>query len=415
MVRRRHVCHISGYDPIGAAWHRIFRRELSVFARTWGVSTAVSEPSTGSGSAQWTVTTSGPGWRVETVYELFLWDDVVRADRAGPLPRRLGQSLAAFFDLIRTGTLARYFSANWQYALFCLFPYVMLLIFAALALALGDALAGLLVTSPLPRAALAVLVGAALFVALLAGPGRGRVQQALDDWIFSFHYVHGRRGDVAARIERFAAALLERAGDPSLDEVVVVGHSMGATLAVETVARALARDGTFGRRGPAVCLLTVGSTLAKFTLHPAGCRIRADARRIVAEPALAWAEYHARSDAISFYKFDPVRLQRFWGDPRSGKPLMRRVHLQRMLSPRSYWRWRLRFMRLHYQFLMANERRAAYDYFMLVCGPAPFSRTVLATRGPDELFAADAALIDPAAPAPAMPPPAPAAAGGAAP
>ena len=24
---------------------------------------------------------------------------------------------------------------------------------------------------------------------------------------------------------------------------------------------------------------------------------------------------------------------------------------------------------MHYQFIMANDRRAAYDYFMLVCGP----------------------------------------------
>jgi hypothetical protein len=64
---------------------------------------------------------------------------------------------------------------------------------------------------------------------------------------------------------------------------------------------------------------------------------------------------------------------------------------------------------------MANERRAAYDYFMLVCGPAPFARTVLAPRGPDELFAADGALVDPETAAPPMPPPLGAAAGGPAP
>ena len=60
-------------------------------------------------------------------------------------------------------------------------------------------------------------------------------------------------------------------------------------------------------------------------------------------------------------------------------------------------------MRLHYQFVMANERRTAYDYFMMVCGPIPFARSVLASKGPAELIAMDGALIDPAAPAPVMP------------
>jgi hypothetical protein len=141
-----------------------------------------------------------------------------------------------------------------------------------------------------------------------------------------------------------------------------------------------------------VCLLTVGSTISKFTLHPAG--ERRHAAQIVAGPAIAWAEYQARSDLISFYKFDPVKLARFYGDPRRGKPLMRRVWIQDMLTPRTYWRIRLKFMRMHHQFVMANERRSTYDYFMMVCGPIPFTRSTLAPTGPVELIASDGALID---------------------
>jgi pimeloyl-ACP methyl ester carboxylesterase len=191
-----------------------------------------------------------------------------------------------------------------------------------------------------------------------------------------------------------------------LDEIVIVGHSMGATLALEIVMRALALDPNFGRNGPTVCLLTVGSTIPKFSLHPAGERFRRHAARLANEPSIAWAEYHARSDAISFYKFDPVSLSRFYGDPIRGKPLLRRVWIQQMLTPRTYWRNRLKFMRLHYQFVMANERRSTYDYFMMVCGPIPFARSVLTATGPVELFGSDGALLDPLAPAPAMPLPA---------
>jgi pimeloyl-ACP methyl ester carboxylesterase len=225
----------------------------------------------------------------------------------------------------------------------------------------------------------------------------------VDDWIFSWEYLHGRRLDVDARLDRFADVLVTQARDGSLDEIVIVGHSLGATLAIEVVARALARDPNLGCHGPAICVLTVGSTIPKFSLHPAGERFRQCTARLVSEPSIAWAEYHARADAISFYKFHPVTLSRFYGDQRTGKPVCRRVRLHLMLKLKTYWRFRLRFMRLHYQFVMANERRTVYDYFMMVCGPVPFARSVLTSKGPAELIAPDGALIDPAAPVPVMP------------
>jgi hypothetical protein len=39
------------------------------------------------------------------------------------------------------------------------------------------------------------------------------------------------------------------------------------------------------------------------------------------------------------------------------------------MSPDSYKRNRFNFFRLHYQFIMAADRRAPYDYVMLTCGP----------------------------------------------
>jgi pimeloyl-ACP methyl ester carboxylesterase len=406
MVRQRHVFHLAGYDPIGARWYRQFKRELVTFARTWNVCSAVSDltPQSEASHAQWKVTTRAPNWQVETIYELLLWDDIVLADFAQPVTKRLAKSLLAFLDIVATGTAFRYFRANWQYALFFLFPFLLLLVFAVVAVAIAHGVASSIALPYILHVAAIVALSMSIFTLLLHWPGRRwRVQQGLDDWIFSWDYVYGRRPDVEARLGRFAETLVARARDTTLDEIVIVGHSMGATLALEIVTRALAIDPNLGRHGPAVCLLTVGSTIPKFTLHPAGEGFRNRAAHIVRERSIAWAEYHARSDAISFYKFDPVKLTRFYGDPISGKPLLRRVRLQQMLTRRTYWRYRLRFMRLHYQFVMANERRSTYDYFMMVCGPIPFSRSVLTPTGPVELIASDGALIDSLAPVPLMP------------
>jgi pimeloyl-ACP methyl ester carboxylesterase len=405
MVRQRHVFHLAGYDPIGAAWYRQFKRELAIFARTWSICSAVSEFTQSSAShAQWKVTTRALNWQVETIYELLLWDDIVLADFGQPMTKRLAKSSFAFFDIVMTGTAFHYLRANWQYALFFLFPFFLLSVFAVIAVAMANWVASSMTLPHIPHVAVLVALSVSIFALLLHWPGRRwRVQQGLDDWIFSWDYLYGRRPDITARLDHFAERLVARARNTALDEIIIVGHSIGATLALEVVTRALAIDPNLGRQGPAVCLLTVGSTIAKFALHPAGGSFRHHAARIVGERSIAWAEYHARSDAISFYKFDPVTLTRFYGDPISGKPLLRRVWLQQMLTTRTYWRYRLRFMRLHYQFVMANERRSTYDYFMMVCGPIPFARLVLAPTGPVELIASDGALIDPVAPIPLMP------------
>jgi pimeloyl-ACP methyl ester carboxylesterase len=294
-----------------------------------------------------------------------------------------------------TGSAARYFRANWQYGLFFLFPFVLLLIFLVVAVVIAHYVATSLLSSYVLQVALFVTLSAAIFIALLRWPGqRWSVQHALEDWVFSWDYLYDRRPDVEARVDRFAEALVARSRDAAVDEIVVVGHSMGSTLAVEVVARALEIDPKLGRHGPTVCLLTVGSTIPKFALHPAGERFRRHAAQIVAERSIAWAEYQARSDLISFYKFDPVKLARFYGDPRRGKPFMRRVWIQDMLTPRTYWRIRPRFMRVHHQFVMANERRSTYDYFMMVCGPIPFARCTLAPTGPVELISSDGTFLD---------------------
>ena len=72
-----------------------------------------------------------------------------------------------------------------------------------------------------------------------------------------------------------------------------------------------------------------------------------------------------------------------------------------MLSAPTLRRLRFSYMRLHYQFVMANEQRTAYDYFMLMCGPAPFAQTVTRPNGPADLYGADGAYVD----APLEPPP----------
>jgi hypothetical protein len=463
MVPKRYFFHASGFDPYdAAAQYRRFVREIARFAITWNVKAQVSAPPAfppplagegrqgGAFGSRWTVTTQAPGWQVATVFELLDWSDIVRGELKRPSGRRLYEGLATFAEFVWSGTAWRYFTANWRYGMFFLVPFVNVFLFAALAIAAawyaGAAIAAAL-ASALCGAAAAGAAGALIFAALMRWPGeRWRVPEALADWIFAREYMLGRRPEMTARIEAFAARVVACARRADVQEIVIAGHSLGATVAVDMLRRAFDRDPALGRHGPKLNLLTVGATIPKLALHPHGAWLRESVRRLAAEPSLTWAEYQARDDFISFHKFDPVKLARVRpprpplearasrplfdrGTPdRSaftskagetpalpaerregdGGPIIRRVQIHQMLSALTLRRLRFSYMRLHYQFVMANERRAAYDYFMLMCGPAPFRQTVTQPNGPADLYDADGAYVAstlPSAAAPTLPSP----------
>ena len=396
MIARRHVFHVAGYDPYDVAGqHRRFRRELAKFAATWDVKASASEVTQG---GAWSVTTRGPNWTVETVYEPLDWHDIVLADLARPALGQLAAGAVTFVDFVASGTFFRYIAASHRYAFFFLVPFLDLVLFVAAGALAGYLLAGALMLTGTWRALAAVALAAAGIAALMRWPGRRwRVMQGLADWIFARDYMLGRRPDMEARLDRFATRLIDCVRNEKLDEVVVIGHSLGATFVVDLLTRALARDPELGRHGPALAVLTIGATIPKLALHPAGGRLRDCANKVAAEPSLFWVEYQSRDDAISFYKFHPVALRAVASvSDTAPPPLVRRVQFHEMMTAEDFRRYRVSFMRLHYQFVMANAKRAPYDFFMIVCGPLPLRRIARAPGGPLDAIAADGALIEPA-------------------
>lgn len=362
-VSRRRVYHIGGYDHARPdAVHGRFVRELRRFERTWGVSATSSEPVVGDDLATWHVEASGADWRVETEFRLLRWDDVIETEVAQPMWRRLPGGVLAFFDFLLAGAFVRYLRASWRYAMFFLYPF---LILAAVVLSawLGGAVLARVTGSTLAG----VAAGIGFFAALFYAADRGLFLGLLfDDWIFSRRYI--RKGDplLAERLQRMAVDLARSLEEDAPDEIVIVAHSLGAVLAIDLIDRALEAGLGQGDGGPRVVLLSVGSSTLKIGLHGAAVRFRAAVARVSAARAVFWADYQARSDVMNFYGRDPLSEM---GLPATGSPLVRSVSIRRMLDPARYPRIRRNWYRMHCQFVRGNDRRAPYDYFMFTCGP----------------------------------------------
>ena len=75
-------------------------------------------------------------------------------------------------------------------------------------------------------------------------------------------------------------------------------------------------------------------------------------------------------------------------------PFIREIGIKELMLPDVYARNFFKHMRLHYQFVMGNEQRAQYDFYMFVCGPVDFDELSEASNGPLDLFDSEGFAAD---------------------
>ena len=88
-----------------------------------------------------------------------------------------------------------------------------------------------------------------------------------------------------------ARELVASARRGEAEEIVLVGHSLGAVLAVDLLDRALQLWPQLGRSGTRMIFVSVGSSILKIGLHQGASRFRAALQRVAAAPGVVWGEY----------------------------------------------------------------------------------------------------------------------------
>lgn len=404
MIRRRHVFYIEGYDPQGiSGYFRLFRRELTRAGKLWPIQSVVSEPELDADgiAGRWQVETKGPNWQVSTTYEFLRLEDLIRKDLDRSMVVRFFRVMAVFFENLLNGTTYRVFRASWRFGLFYVYPTLLFALAvlgpAALGLALWRVLQGPLLGWA--AASIAVAMAVALYAVTWKFKDRWFVLQLVEDWLWGHDWIYGKRPDFDARLDAFAQRIVARAQQGGVDELIVFGHSAGATVLIPVIARALEIDPAFARAVPRLTIATLGSALPLAALHPRGRQVRDAVARVAVEPSLTWVDCQARKDVINFTHFDTVSGIGLDIGPERCNPIIWQVRHRDMLEEETYRRIRWNFFRVHYQFVMANNLRAPYDYFMFVCGPAPLTDWVEHRAAMHEQFAPDASYTPPETPA----------------
>ncbi len=379
-VRKRSVFYLSGFDPKGAAhYHALYCDQAARQARVSGLQFEVGRrQKTAQGNDFWEITAQTPEGAVQTHYEFLRWDDIVREH----WPRN---QLRLLWDIVSTTGLNLWHGALWRMLKLAWPPVVAL--FAPFVL-----LWAVLLGAPL----LAVLIfyaGAGLFgvwgAAMLVGIAVAGVVQ-LGCWLekkysmfwlmrsyaFNARQAQGRVPELDARLNQHAATLAKRIAGAEDDEVLLVGHSSGAMMAASVLAQALRRDPLLGGRGPVVSLLTLGQCMPMLACLPQACGFRDDLRLLAIAQEIHWIDFTAPPDGCCFALVDPLTACGISEAPRlDDQPKLLSPRFAEMFEPADYAAIRRDKFRVHFQYLMASDKPANFDYFAVTAGA-----TTLAAR-----------------------------------
>ncbi|MHA6261735.1 hypothetical protein ACXYMO_00905 [Arenibacterium sp. CAU 1754] len=385
-VRRRHVFYIPGYDPIPPRRYReLYRSEGAEQARISGYEIALAPKEEG-GPFGWHVDARVEDARVHARVDVLVWSDIVRDSMSQTIPATYVQLVRTAWEYIGSGALWRLMRLRKGPVIAALYPVAMLLVQLVLALILGH-LAGLALSWAAGRVplgaegtgfAVRLMLESLAYIAGLIAVTWGVLGwfKARDGKIFAYYLMHdfaysarfkgANPPELETRMRSFgdqiAAAL-----QTDVDEVLIVGHSSGAHLAVSILAD-LIRAGRVPATGPALGFLSLGQVVPMVSFLPAADRLRGDLQYLSARDELTWVDITAPGDGCAFALCDPVTVSGVAPETKKW-PLVFSAAFTQTLSPERWKALRWRFFRLHFQYLCAFDRPNDYDYFRVTAGP----------------------------------------------
>ena len=369
---RRRVFYIPGYDPIHPRRYReLYRKEGAAQAAISGYPLAL-QPKTAKGSYGWHVT--GPAGTHADI-EVLVWSDIVRTSMQQGIFATYLQLIRTAAAYIGTGALFRLMQLRKGPMIAALYPIGMLMLQAAIALlaAYGTYKLGALV-HPVPALVAALAVAFLILRAFRDQDNQLYAYYLMHDYAFTAQNLGANPAALETRMATFRATIAQALTD-EIDEVLVVGHSSGAHLAVSILAD-LIRAGLPARR-PALAFLSLGQVVPMISFLPKANRLRADLQFLSARDEITWVDVTAPGDGCAFALCDPVSVTGV-APPDKRWPLVISAAFTQTLSPAKWKHLRWRFFRLHFQYLCAFDALSGgpgdYDYFQITAGPVTLQK-----------------------------------------
>ena len=165
------------------------------------------------------------------------------------------------------------------------------------------------------------------------------------------------------------AECVNSAKEKKVDEILIVGHSLGGLVAVRSLARAMEQDVNLTGGRAKISLLTLGSVSGYVSCHGGvgADRFGLDVVRIASDEDLTWVDVSAPRDWFSFGLVDPLLLLK---DPpvEARSPRVISAKFGKASPDPDDKRTRFRAMGLHMKYLAAPDKEGGFDFLSVVSG-----------------------------------------------
>ena len=391
-VARRRVFYIPGYDPFPPRRYReLYRTECQKQAEISGYRIdQKAEP----GETAWKVRARIDDSQATSKIDVLVWHDLVQASMRAGIAGTYLAMLRTVWIYVSTGTFRRLSWLSKGPVIAALYPVLMLtgqLILALVGAGVVGAIAwrmthiggawllNLIVREPVTDGVVWAVVAASVFWVLFLPLFVSSLRwfKSHDDKTFAYYlmqdfaYTASKRGaypdEIEARLHEFRHRI-EAALREDIDEVLIVGHSSGAQMAVSIVADIVRLD-RIGDTGPVLSLLTLGQVIPMMSFLPDAKRLRRDLRLLSTCQEITWLDVSAPGDGCSFALVDPVSVSGVSPGKEQQWPLIVSAAFSQTLSAETLAKLKWKFFRLHFQYLCAFEKPGDYDYFAITAGP----------------------------------------------
>ncbi|MEM9351335.1 MAG: hypothetical protein AAGA47_13835, partial [Pseudomonadota bacterium] len=365
-VKRRRVFYIPGYDPIHPRRYReLYRKEGAMQAGISGYEIKL-RPKTAEGNYGWQVEGRIDGADVSADVEVLVWSDIVRSSMEAGIVGTYLQLIRTSWVYIASGALRRLMWLRKGPVIAALYPIVLLLLQLIVALVVAGLAARVLGLIHPWVSVLALGTIPAVLMWFRSKDAKLFAYYLMHDYAYSAQYGGANPPELEVRMSEFGD-MIAAALEENIDEVLVVGHSSGAHLAVSILAD-LIRQGRVPEGGPDLSFLSLGQVVPMVSFLPKAFRLRADLQFLSERDELTWVDVTAPGDGCAFALCDPVAVSGV-ATPAKKWPLVFSAAFTQTLSEERWDELKRRYFRLHFQYLCAFDRPKDYDYFQITAGP----------------------------------------------
>ncbi len=310
--------------------------------------------------------TRGPNWKTTTRLVQFTWHDIIAEYEGQPYPKSFFVNFPKYRSFFFDGTVFRYFKAHWRYGGFMIYPLLLIIIFGVL----SWFVANFLVTAILgPSIIITTLLTLLMVMVLIKWPGdKLYMNLSINDWGFARDLAEGTNPAIERRYQEFADRIVEEINKSDHDEIIIAGHSFGTIWAVQALARVLINNPDILKKTKTT-FLSLGSSLLKITLVPAASKMREMSKIVLSQPDLLWDETQTHIDLIAFHGTTPDHTLEL--DPPDTPIRIQKVRYSRVMDKQRYRKMRKSFYRSHRQYIMYQDMRCPFDFFLKCFGPLP--------------------------------------------